>query len=317
MGAAERDGLDASDSHGADQDVDIDRRHDEHISDVNVVDIDDSRPRRPLFVHWRLPATGANGGALLLGWGAGGCVRWGLLASATRAWRRLGMYMTVTSSIKGGGGHGRRVVTALVVTLGMVSFLVMGATAAVASCAGKPTIDENLARAELVFVGTTVEVTNSSRWATFAVEDIWKGRVDGNRVEIRGGAREAMGTSMDRKYLVDTRYLVFALAPPTGPPRLDLYGEEVRWTDNACSLTQPYTPSLRDARPATARAVEAPPQEPPMERSPVATPHLAGPPGARGPSGPDWPFALAVVAVGGAVAVGIRIRRRQRVSARR
>ena len=60
MGAAGRHGLGASDSHGADHDVDIEWRHDEHIVDVdldvNVVDIDNSRRRRPLFVHWRLPA---------------------------------------------------------------------------------------------------------------------------------------------------------------------------------------------------------------------------------------------------------------------
>ena len=63
MGAAWCDGLGAGGSHGADHDVDIDRRHDEHIFDlnvdvnldVNVVDIDNSRRRRPLSVDWRLP----------------------------------------------------------------------------------------------------------------------------------------------------------------------------------------------------------------------------------------------------------------------
>lgn len=228
------------------------------------------------------------------------------------------MRVTVRSSITGGTGHRARVVdTALVLTVGMVSFLTMGATAAVASCAGQPTIEESLARAELVFVGTTIEVTNSSRWATFAVEDIWKGQIDGDRAEIRGGAREGLGASNDRKYQLDTRYLVFALAPPTEPPRLGLYGDGVRWTDNGCSLTQPYTPSLRDARPATARAVGTPPQEPSIERPPATVPESAGTPGDRGPFGPGWLFALAVVAVGGAGAVGIGIRRRQRVSTRK
>lgn len=227
------------------------------------------------------------------------------------------MRVTATSSITGRAGRLRRVATALVLTVGLVSFLVMGATAASASCARQPTMEESMARAELVFVGTAIEVTNSSRWATFAVEDIWKGDVDGDRAEIRGGAREGVGTSNDRKYQLDTRYLVFALAPPTEPPRLGLYGEGARWTDDGCSFTQPYTPSLRDARPATARAVGASPQEPSIERPPAAVPQSAGTPGDRGPFDPAWPFALAVVAVGGAGAVGIRVRRRQHASARR
>lgn len=227
------------------------------------------------------------------------------------------MRVTATSSITGGPGRLRRVATALVLTAGLVSFLVMGATAASASCARQPTIEESMARAELVFVGTTTQVTNSSRWATFAVEDIWKGQVDGDRVAIRGGAREGVGTSIDRKYLLDTRYLVFALAPPPEPSQLGLYGEGVQWTDNDCSLTQPYTSSLRNARPTTARAVGAAPQEPLIERPGGAAPRSAETTGDRGPFDPAWPFALAVVAIGGAGAVGIRLRRRQRVSTRR
>lgn len=240
------------------------------------------------------------------------------------------MRVTVTSSIAGPAARRRRVATAVILTVGLLSFLVMGATAASASCARQPTIEESLARAELVFVGTAVEVTNSSRWATFAVEDIWKGQVDGGRVEIRGGPREGVGTSTDREYLLDTRYLVFAMPPPTEPPRLGLYGEGVRWTDNGCSLTQPYTSSLRDARPATARSVGAPPQAPSIERPPAvapqepaierpdsAAPRSAEAHGDRPPFDAAWPFALVVVAVGGAGAVGLRLRRRQRFSTRR
>lgn len=227
------------------------------------------------------------------------------------------MRVSATSSITGRAGRLRRIATALVLTVGLVSFLLMGATAASASCARQPTIEESMARAELVFVGTAIEVTNASRWATFAVEEIWKGDIDGDRAEIRGGAREGVATSNDRKYQLDTRYLVFALAPPTEPPRLGLYGEGARWTDNGCSFTQPYTPSLHDARPDTARAVGAPPQESSIERPPAAVPQSAGTPGDRGPFDPAWPFALAVVAVGGAGAVGIRVRRRQHASARR
>jgi len=226
--------------------------------------------------------------------------------------------MTVMSTITGWDGHLRRVATSLVVAVGVLSYLVMGATAASASCGRQPTIEESMARAELVFVGTAVEVTNSSRWATFAVEDIWKGQIDGDRAEVRGGGREGVGSSIDRKYLLDTRYLVFALAPPTEPPLLSgFYGEGVRWTDNDCSFTQPYTASLREARPTTARAVGTPPQEPSIERPDATAPQSAGSPADREPVDASWPFAFAVAAAGGAGAVRIGIRRRQHASVRR
>ncbi len=229
------------------------------------------------------------------------------------------MRMSVRNTITGRASDLQRVATSLVVAVGVVSYLVMGATAASASCGRQPTIEESMARAELVFVGTAVEVTNSSRWATFAVEDIWKGQVDGDRAEVRGGSgRENVSSSVDRRYLLNTRYLVFAVAPPSGPPLVSGFcGEGVRWTDNSCSFTQPYTASLREARPATAHAVGPPPQEPSIERPDATAPQSAGSPADRGPFDPSWPFALAVAAAGGAGAVGIGIRRHQHASARR
>lgn len=145
-------------------------------------------------------------------------------------------------------------------------FDTIGATEAAASCIERPTVAEGIAQADLVFVGTVVEVTNMSRWATFAVEDIWKGRLDGDRAEIRGGPRGNVATSNDRRYAVDTRYLVFAMAPRRDPQLLAMYGEGVRWTDSDCSLTQLYTSSLAKARPRTAHLVGAP-QPPPHEAS--------------------------------------------------
>jgi len=236
---------------------------------------------------------------------------------ASRRWWRVGLRLTVKNSTAR-AGRLRRVVAFVVSVVGLVSFVVMGATAAGASCAPPPTIEESMARAELVFVGTAVEVTNSSRWATFAVEDIWKGHLDGDRAEIRGGAREGAGSSVDRKYTIDTRYLVFASAPPTEPALLRLYGDGVRWTDNDCSLTQPYTETLRQARPATARALGSAPPEPAIERPPARLPQSTGTPGDRGPfdQASAWPFAVGVAMVGGVGAVGIRYRLRQRTARR-
>ena len=178
-----------------------------------------------------------------------------------------------------------------------------------ASCAPRSTIEENLARAELVFVGTVVEVTNSDRWARFAVEDTWKGQVDGHRVEIRGGAREGYAMSNDRKYVRGTRYLVFALAPPTEPRMLALYGDGVRFTDNGCSLTQAYTESLAETRPTTARPpAAAPPQEPPVEAASPTTDASTKVRGGDGHRSRGHPFVVVVgvAAVAGMAVIGIR-----------
>ena len=49
---------------------------------------------------------------------------------------------------------------------------VVRAMAASASCSRPPPFKESLDRAQLVFVGTAVEVSNFGRWATFSVSDI-------------------------------------------------------------------------------------------------------------------------------------------------
>jgi hypothetical protein len=184
--------------------------------------------------------------------------------------------------------------------LGML-FDTIGATEAAASCIERPTMAEAIARADLVFVGTAVEVTNVSRWATFVVEDIWKGQLDADRAEIRGGPRGNVSSSNERRYAVDTRYLVFALAPPLDRELLAMYGEGVRWTDSDCSLTQPYTSSLAKARPGTARLVGAP-QAPAGEASPVHD---------RGALNAGWVVLLAAAIVGLVGAASVRRRRRR------
>jgi len=168
---------------------------------------------------------------------------------------------------------------------------ILWAVPAGASCARPPTVEEGMARADLVFVGRAVEVTNSGRWAFFAVEDVWKGALRGRRAEVRGGAQEGLGTSVDRTYVLDTRYLVFADSPPSDPGLRDLYGAGVRWTDDACSMSQPHTPGLVGSRPDTARLVEGTsPQErsaePSPERADAPTGPLGGDPGSN--RGSTW-----------------------------
>jgi len=206
----------------------------------------------------------------------------------------------------------RGVFLAVAAVLAML-FGVLGATAVQASCAPRPTMEESLARAQLVFVGTAVEVTNGGRWSTFSVEDVWKGQLDGDRVEIRGGARDGVGTTVDRKYDLGTLYLVFALAPPTDLRLLALYGDGVRWTDSNCSLTQPFTPSLAEARPSTARLIggTSTPGPPRVGMVPPTTAPSTGMPAGAGESRQGWGLVIAVAVVGGVIA-GVGAGRRRR-----
>ncbi len=192
-----------------------------------------------------------------------------------------------------------------VATLGMVG----SAMPASASCAGPPTIEASIDRAQLVFVGTAVEVTNSDRWAAFALEDIWKGEPGGDRVEVRGGPQPGSASSVDRMYVPGTRYLVFAMPAPTDPRLLASYGDGARWTDNACSATQPYSASLAGTRPASAHVVTPPSsaQQPPGTAAPT-TPLARASEGLAGRLNLGWAAAIAAVAaalVAGASAIRI------------
>jgi len=174
-----------------------------------------------------------------------------------------------------------------------------------------------MARAGLVFVRRVVELTNSGRWATFAVEDIWKGTLDGGRVDVRGGARDGRGTSVDRTWVLGTSYLVFAELPPTDPGLRDLYGDGARWTDNACSSSQPYAPDLATSRPGTARLVADPsPQEPSAGRADPPAEALGGDRGASDGSIRLWMSVAAVAVLGLAGGAAVRTGRRSRSAAR-
>ncbi len=110
-----------------------------------------------------------------------------------------------------------------------------------ASCAPPPPIEQGLADAGVVMVGTVMTVTNADRWADVRVEEIWKGRDLPAIVQVRGGVEPGTATSVDRTYEPGTRYL-FVVRTDAG-----------YLSDDSCTLTQPYGPQLERHRPDAPR----------------------------------------------------------------
>lgn len=127
----------------------------------------------------------------------------------------------------------RRLATAI--TLGLGGLLAPGAVAA--SCAGFPPLEEHLAQAEVVFVGTVVSVTDEQRTALVEVEEIWRGPELPAEVTVNGGFPDLGFTSVDRSFETGARYL-FASSLNEG-----------RLEDNACTATQAWSDDLAALRP--------------------------------------------------------------------
>lgn len=144
----------------------------------------------------------------------------------------------------------RAVLIRPVVAVGFVAVFLLPVSTAHADCAvDERTLEERIADAPVVFVGTATEVTNRDRTATFDVHEIWKRAGDaaeiGAQVVVHGGPDEAnAGTSVDRSWQPGQRYLVF--------PRF----EDGRFVDDICTSTRPWTGEMTDARPSGARDVE-------------------------------------------------------------
>lgn len=131
----------------------------------------------------------------------------------------------------------RRVLAVLVVACAAGTAMAMPAAA---SCAldGR-TLDDVLAAADVVFVGTVADVRHDTT-AQFDVEEVWKGDVPA-RVTVQGGPDgPGIATSVDRSWRPGTRYLVV--------PRV--VAGELR--DDQCSPTREWTDELEEFRPATA-----------------------------------------------------------------
>lgn len=109
-----------------------------------------------------------------------------------------------------------------------------------ASCAMPPPLEDHLALADAVFVGTVHEVANESRTATVEVHEIWTGPDLPATVTVHGG-QEEMTTSVDRFFEAGSRYL-FAVSANDG-----------RLEDNGCTATMPWTDDLDELRPAEPR----------------------------------------------------------------
>jgi hypothetical protein len=126
-----------------------------------------------------------------------------------------------------------------------LGWLVWLPQAAGASCAELPRLAQSVASADVIFVGRVTAVTNGSRWATVAIEDVWKGRDLPAAVEVHAGPADPPGplqaaSSVDRTYRVGSRYIFFP------------YGKPPTFRDSSCSATQRYEKRLEGFRPASA-----------------------------------------------------------------
>jgi hypothetical protein len=202
----------------------------------------------------------------------------------------------------------RRFAAALALVLAGVAVpLLGGSEPASASCAPPVGIADGIAQADLVVVGTVASARSGNRVATVHVEEVWKGDV-GESFEVFGGpAAENALTSVDRKYEVGRRYLLFAREPAAhGNPAI--FGG--RYEDNDCSTTQAWTDTLLQYRPATARIVgKRVSNAPPVSTLPPAA-------AARAPHDSNIQLWVLVAAVGSALLLTIGlIRRRNRPAA--
>jgi hypothetical protein len=134
------------------------------------------------------------------------------------------------------------------VLLALAAFAVISTTRVQASCAGPPSVRDQVASARLVFVGTVAFTSDRDRVARVKVESIWKGPTLPAFVDVHGSPVSGPFTasSADRTYRSGERDLFV------------LFSDRQPLQDNSCSATQPYTAELSALAPADAR-LPAPP----------------------------------------------------------
>jgi hypothetical protein len=122
-------------------------------------------------------------------------------------------------------------------------FLVIGTAGAQASCAVSLSLQEQIATAPLVFVGTVVSTSDEDRVAHVRVESIWKGPTLSAYVDVHGSPVSELNvhSSVDRMYRAGERDLFV------------LFSDSAPYQDNSCSATQPYTAEIAALAPADAR----------------------------------------------------------------
>lgn len=138
----------------------------------------------------------------------------------------------------------RRTATLLILLAAALAVLATTPRPALASCISPPPLDEAIAQAPMVFVGTVEAVEHGGGVATFAVEEVWVGD-DLTRVTVHGAQEPGAVTSIDRTFMAGERYLVFPM--PEGSVL----------KDNSCTSTQVWSEELAAFRPADARTVDA------------------------------------------------------------
>jgi hypothetical protein len=159
----------------------------------------------------------------------------------------------------------RRIRAIVALSLMAVGALLASPGTALADCMPPPPIEVAVETAEIVFVGTVTETAQGNRWASVAVEEIWRGPDLEASVVVKGGPAGNMATSVDRYFEAGVRYLFFPYADQ----------EQGGLADNSCSSTQPWTEDMAKLRPADARTPVEGPGEPSAGGFDVAG--LAGP----------------------------------------
>lgn len=130
----------------------------------------------------------------------------------------------------------------LATVLTVLALMVAGASSARASCAPPPPMPAAIDDAAEVFVGTVQDTTNSDRWATVEVSEVWKGDVAA-LVEVQAGPKDPPGpmgvaSSVDRTFDEGKTYLFV----PHG-------GSGTEFKDSSCSRTTVYREALDRFRP--------------------------------------------------------------------
>jgi hypothetical protein len=131
----------------------------------------------------------------------------------------------------------------LATVLAFYGFLVIGTTGAQASGAMLLSLQEQIATAPLVFVGTVVSTSDDDRVAHVRVESIWKGPTLSAYVDVHGSPVSGpnVHSSVDRTYRAGEKDLFV------------LFSDRAPYQDNSCSGTQPYTAEVAALAPAGAR----------------------------------------------------------------
>jgi hypothetical protein len=131
----------------------------------------------------------------------------------------------------------------LLVTLLAVGAFVAGSAGVEASCAGPPSLPDQLATAQLVFVGTVAFTSDNDRIARVRVESVWKGPNLAAYVDVHGSPASTpfSFTSVDRTYRAGERDLFV------------LFSDRSPFQDNNCSATQIYTTDVARFAPVDAR----------------------------------------------------------------